>query len=196
MRQMESSGREVEVKLPFDSASAARRALQGLGARPLTGREFEENVLFDRAEHPLLAENKLLRLRRVGARATVTFKAPVPGEFRHKVRREDETRVEDPLAAERIFEGLGFTPTYRYQKFRSEFELGALHICLDETPLGCFVELEGPPAEIDLVAGRLGYPVEAYVRESYRELHEKYAEERGETPGDLVFETPPTATTS
>jgi len=195
MRQMESSPREVEVKLSFDSASAARRALERVGARPLTEREFEENVLFDRDERPLQPESKLLRLRRVGTRATLTYKAPVPGEFRHKVRREDETRVEDPLATERIFEGLGFTPTYRYQKFRSEFELGALHICLDETPLGCFVELEGPAEEIDRAAERLGFSVDAYVRESYRELHERYAEERGEAPGDLVFQTPPSTTT-
>jgi len=185
---MDSSRREVEVKLSFDSPAAAKGALHDLGARPVTPREFEGNVLFERRDDPLKPQQKLLRLRRIGERSLVTFKAPVPGEFRHKVRREDETAVADPDAMERVFEGLGFSPTFRYEKYRSTFEVDGLHVCLDETPLGCFVELEGEPEAIDRVAARLGFPPERYIRLSYIELHEQRAAERGESAGDMVFD--------
>lgn len=185
MRQMEASPREVEIKLPFASPEQALAALETLGATPFTPREFEDNVLFDRAHDPLKPQNKLLRLRRVGDRAVVTMKSPVEGETRHKVRVEDETAVDRPDAMERILRGLGFSPRYRYQKYRAEFRLGALHICLDETPVGCFVELEGEPNEIDLAAEKLGFLPADYVRESYRELHEQVA--GSDEPGDMLF---------
>jgi len=185
MRQMEASPREVEIKLPFASPEQARTALQTLGAAPFTPREFEDNVLFDRAHDALKPQGKLLRLRRIGSRAIVTMKSPVQGEYRHKVRIEDETSVDRPDAMEKILVGLGLTPRYRYQKYRAEFRLGALHICLDETPIGCFVELEGEPDEIDRTAEKLGFSPADYVRESYRELHEQAA--GSDDPGDLIF---------
>ena len=45
--------REIEIKLPFDSATVARERLSGLGARLVRDREFEDNTLFDRETDPL-----------------------------------------------------------------------------------------------------------------------------------------------
>jgi len=59
---------------------------------------------------------------------------------------------------------------------------------LDETPLGCFVELEGPPEEIDSAAQRLGFTPDQYIRESYRELQILDARRRGVPLGDLLME--------
>lgn len=188
MPKMESSRREVEIKLPFDSVSLARERLEGLGATRIRDRRFEDNVLFDRETDPLKPARRVLRLRRDGDRALLTFKAPVEGEYAHKVRVEEESEVSDPDALERILSWLGFTPRYRYQKYRTLFELEDLHVCLDETPLGCFVELEGQPAAIDREAARLGFAPEDYILDSYLELHRKHCEERGTERGDLVFE--------
>jgi len=179
---------EVEVKLPFPSAADARDALQRIGAREVQARLFEDNVVLDRTEIPLAPAGRLLRLRRYGKVATLTFKAPVPGTHRHKVREEHETPVADFDAMRRILEYLGFTPCYRYQKYRTLLELGKLQICLDETPIGCFVELEGPPEEIDRTAEKIGLTVGQYELKTYRELHVQAARERGEEPGDLVFD--------
>jgi len=184
---MDSSRREVEVKLPCDSPAGARRKLDGLGARLVRDRTFEDNILFERETDPLKPARKLLRLRREGGRALLTFKAPVEGDHAHKVRIEDESDVVDPQAVERILAGLGLRPHYRYQKYRTLFELEGLEICLDETPLGCFIELEGEPGAIDRVAAALGYGPDRYVLESYVELHEQWAAERGLPMGDLVF---------
>jgi len=184
---MNRSRREVEVKLMCDSPAEARRRIEALGARLVHDRRFEDNVLFDRDADPLKPARKLLRLRREGGRALLTFKAPVSGEHPHKVRVEEETAVEDPRAAEHILEGLGFRPRYRYQKYRTLFEMDGLEICVDETPLGCFIELEGDPEAIDRAAAELGFGLESYILDSYVELHERWAAERGVPLGDMVF---------
>ena len=68
--------------------------------------------------------------------------------------------------------------------------MGDLHVCLDETPLGCYVELEGPPDQIDRAAEAMGMSPDRYVLETYRELQEKRAREHGTEAGDLVFDDP------
>ncbi len=190
MHRMGQSTQEVEVKLPFASADDAKRRLGVLGARAAGGRLFEDNVVYDRDAEPLKPQGKLLRLRRIGDRSILTYKAPVEGDSRHKVREEHETRVDKPESIENMLEGLGYTPTFRYQKYRTNYSLGQLEICLDETPVGCFVELEGPPDEIDAAAERLGFTPDRYVRDTYRELHEQAAREQGEEAGDMLMNRP------
>ncbi len=185
---MSDSNREIEVKLRFDSPEHALAKLQALGAVESTPRLLEDNILFDRAHDPLHRARKALRLRRIGDRAMLTYKGPVEGDHRYKVRVEHETEVADSDAAERILLALGYEPHWRYQKYRTEFVLERLHICLDETPLGCFVELEGSPDEIDRAAEKLGFSVDDYVTASYRKLLELEAGRRGRRPWDLMFD--------
>jgi len=185
--RMEPPFTEIEVKLRFDTPETAVRALERLGAALSKPRHFEENVLFDREREPLKDTERMVRLRRVDRTAKLTFKAPVPGEHRHKVRIEHETGIEDAEAMERILAGLDLAPSYRYQKYRTVYDLESLQACLDETPLGTFLELEGRPEIIDRVAERLGFSPEQYIRDSYRDLHEAHARDLGEEPGDLVF---------
>ena len=184
---MDRSTREVEIKLAFDSPSSARARLHAAGAVELVPRELEDNVVFDRRAGTLCSANQLLRVRRAGGKALLTFKAPVEGQHAHKVRTEHETRVDDPDALARILEQLGFEPSYRYQKYRTVYALDGLEASLDETPLGCFVELEGSPEGIDRAAHRLGFTAEQYVLESYRELHEHATGEGRIAPGDLLL---------
>jgi len=188
MAVMERARREIEVKLLFESPDSARSSLERIGARVVHERTFEDNIVYDDDRGRLVAAGQLLRLRRWGGAATLTFKAPVEGRHRHKVREEHETAVERPEELERILLGLGFLPIYRYQKYRTLYALGALHACVDETPLGCFVELEGEPADIDRAASSMGLGPDDYVLATYRDLHEQHARSRGERPGDLVFD--------
>jgi adenylate cyclase, class 2 len=185
--KMTPSGRETEIKLPFASPAEAEARLAAIGATLERAREFEENVLFDLPGDALRASGRLLRLRRAGGRAVLTFKGPVPGEHRHKVRVEHETSVDRPDAVVLLLEGLGYAPRYRYQKYRTTFALEGLEIALDETPIGCFVELEGEPAAIDRVAARLGFDASQYILATYRQLQEQLAAGLDTEPGDLVF---------
>ena len=184
---MPSASTEIEIKLPYDSAERARDAVVRLGAHVARKRHFEDNILFDRKHEPLAQQGKLLRLRRVGDAALLTYKAPTARDSKYKVRLEHESEVGDPNAVVQMLEGLGFAPCYRYQKYRTVFELDGLDLCLDETPIGCFVELEGTPEAIDRTAALLGFGEDDYLRQSYRELHVLAAGRRGRPPGDMVF---------
>jgi adenylate cyclase class 2 len=114
----------------------------------------------------------LLRLRVAGSIATLTFKGP-PAKGRYKSRFESETPVSDPDACREILHRLGFRQVFRYEKYRTEYVRLDDHgvVALDETPIGVFFELEGPPAWIASTAQLLGFGIRSYISESYIALH-------------------------
>jgi adenylate cyclase, class 2 len=179
---------EREIKLRFDSAGAARAALEELGARPLRGRRLQDDVLLDSDDGRLQRAGCALRVRRDGDRAAITWKGPVmAGPM--KAREEVETAVGVAGDARRILASLGFVPRFRYQKYREELSLEGLVVAIDETPIGTFVELEGEEAAIASVAGRLGRGPGDYVLASYRSLFLEHRQARGgHGAGDMVFD--------
>ena len=192
MLPMKPSRNEVEIKLRVASARDAVDRIEKLGAVLHRPREFEDNLVYDLPSRVLRNAKQLLRLRREGSAVTLTFKSKAPGKHRHKVYVEHETRVEDGDELHRILTALGYSPWYRYQKYRSIYRLEELEITVDETPIGCYVELEGEPGAIDRVADRLGFTTDDYIRATYHELHEADATERGVPVGDMVFAEPET----
>lgn len=145
-------------------------------------RHFEDNVLFDDDGHGLRAGGKLLRLRRAGGAALLTFKAPSQGVPGIKTRAEIESRVEDPDALRAILEGVGLRPVFRYQKYREAYAWRDAEIVLDETPVGTYLEIEGPASTIQAAADGLGYQPADYILESYAGL---FLASGGK--GDMVF---------
>ena len=113
---------------------------------------------------------------------------------KHKVREEIELEVGDARALGTIFAGLGMQESFHYEKFRTTFRMPesnrwakGLLIELDETPIGNFVELEGPSRAIDRAANLLGYSKDEYVLTNYLRLHAEECMRRGERVGDMVF---------
>jgi adenylate cyclase class IV len=84
----------------------------------------------------------------------------------------------------------GMSRSFRYEKFRTSHIVpgaGGVHVELDETPAGVFLELEGPRRAIDRMARRLGYRREEYITRSYAALHFEECRRRGVRAGDMVF---------
>jgi adenylate cyclase class 2 len=187
---MAKSNRENEIKLAFPSPESAVSRLRTAGAREVMARTFEDNVLFDFTDRRLTASGRMLRLRRCGGTSLLTFKAPVAGEHRHKMKIEYETAVADPEALRSVLLGLGFEVLYRYQKYRATYRLEAVEAAVDETPLGTFVELEGAPNDVDRAAAALGVAPPDYIRATYRELQEADANARGVVAGDMLLNSP------
>lgn len=180
--------RECEVKLEVDDVEALRGRLLQAGATVSGERALEDNRLFDDAQGTLAASGRLLRLRSHRGRHVVTFKAPDPGatDGRYKVRIEHETTIGDAAPFERLLAGLGYAPRWRYQKYRESWELHGLHVEIDETPIGTYLELEGDPEEIDRAVAALDLAGHPYITASYGELARQKS---GRTPPpDLVFE--------
>jgi adenylate cyclase, class 2 len=180
--------KEIEVKLAIDDADEARRRLGEAGAVALAARSFEDNRLYDDAARSLKASGRLLRIRTVGGRTVLTFKArpeEPAGDPRYKIRDEHETEIADAAALDLVLRALGYEPAWRYQKYRQPYRLGGVEVLLDETPVGNFLELEGPPEAIDAAARALGFGPADYDTRTYRELHQ--ARTGREEPGDMVF---------
>jgi adenylate cyclase class 2 len=202
-------GKEREIKLRIEDLAGLRGLLRKLGARVVKGRVHERNALFDTATSTLAKREHLLRIRTekpvgrrgaAGWRSVLTFKRPFrrarasgKGEA-HKVREEIELGISDDRALAWIFEGLGMRRRFRYEKFRTTFRLAAsnpwanrLLIELDETPIGIFLELEGPAGAIDRAARTLGFAKRDYVVANYMALYREYCRVRGEKPRDMLF---------
>lgn len=181
--------REVEIKLAAPNLGAVRRRALRLGFRPLTRRLFERNQVFDTPNRALREAGQLLRLRSKGRQNWLTWKGSTEPASRHKTRTEIETEVGDARRLGRILQLLGFQPVFEYEKYRTDLgrpgEKGK--ILLDETPIGNFIELEGPPPWIDRVARQLGYGPEDYIHASYGVLYMNWRRTRGIQPGGMVF---------
>jgi len=113
---------------------------------------------------------------------------------RYKVREEIEVGVADPGRLKAIFEALGLRGWFRYEKYRTSYQLPAslrwakgLEILLDETPIGNFLELEGPPEAIDQAAALLGYSHSDHITKSYLQLYLDQCRKQGLPASDMVF---------
>jgi adenylate cyclase class 2 len=102
-----------------------------------------------------------------------TFKGP-PELGKHKIRKEIEFELPSAEACAEVLEALGYRPAFRYEKYRTEYTSQSVtsgRAMLDETPVGAFLELEGPPRWIDRMARRLGFREADYITATYAELH-------------------------
>jgi len=180
---------ENEIKLAIPDAATARRLLRRAAFRVAKSRVFEANTVLDTPGRDIINGGRLLRLRQVRGHGTLTYKGPTQEGHRHKSREEIEATVDDPAAARRILECLGYRPVFRYEKFRTEFhrsgEPGVAQI--DETPIGVFLELEGPPRWVDRTARALGFAPSDYILKSYGRLYIESCEARGIPPQNMVF---------
>src|SRR5713226_3003336 len=179
---------ETEIKLRIESPATTRRLLARLGYSIATPRVFESNTIFDTPDARLRRAQNLLRLRQAGARNTIAFKGP-PIEGKYKVRPEVESDFTDSAAMREILGGLGLRPVFRYEKYRTEYRKPRQpgSVMLDETPIGEFVELEGPPNWIDRAAKELGYSAAEYITDSYGGLYLAHCKCKRLRPGHMLF---------
>ena len=166
---------EKKYRLPKQRRVAVERRLHETGAlsKPI---EFEENTLYRGGR--LKLGGCALRLRRVGARAILTFKQRLPTKSSIKHQQEEETEVADAEAAHAILTALGFQPALVYEKRRTRWQLGRAEIVIDELPFGLFMEIEGTEKEIARVETLLGIEDLPAVMETYPTLTANLGKER------------------
>jgi adenylate cyclase class 2 len=181
-----ASPKEVEIKFALDDLRAIERKLRALRFRRQTPRTREINTLYDLPGAVLRQRGELLRLRKHGDGWTLTHKAPgIVG--RYKSRVETETAVENGERMHGILTALGFAPSFRYEKFRSEWSAGTGHVVLDETPIGNYGEIEGPPRWIDRTARALGIAPAQYITDSYAQLFADWKMRTGSRAEAMTF---------
>src|ERR1700722_5229773 len=159
---------EIEIKFRIEDLTSLSRALKSADFKLVTPFTHEINSLYDLPGQKLRKKGELLRLRKYGEKWVLTHKAKSNAKTgRHKSRVELESKVENGPQLDAILRALGYTPTFRYEKYRAEWADGQGHVVLDKTPIGNFGEIEGPPRWIDRIASALGIGKAAYTTKPY-----------------------------
>jgi adenylate cyclase class 2 len=178
---------EIEVKFRVGDLRTLRRKLRAAGFRLKTRRTHEMNTLYDLPGGVLRKHKELLRLRQYGSEWKLTFKSK--GKIgRHSSRDELETGVSDGKMMDAILRALGYSPSFRYEKFRQEWTDGKGQVVVDETPIGNFCEIEGSSRWIDATAKRLGVNHADYITKNYATLFAEWKKETRSRAQEMTFQ--------
>ena len=179
--------REVEIKFVLQDVKDMERRLRRAGFRRKTQRTHEMNTLYDLPSGEMRSRGEVLRLREYGGHWTLTHKSR-GRSGRHKTRIENETSVSNGAQTEAILVALGYRPTFRYEKYRTEWTDGSGHVVLDETPIGNFGEIEGPPSWIDHITHTLNIPKDPCCTQSYGQLFMDWKRRTRNSARNMMFE--------
>ena len=179
---------EIEIKFRVSDLRALRRKLSAAGFRLVTRRTHELNTLYDLPGEVLRSRNELLRIRKYGSAWTLTHKSGTR-KAHHSSRIELETGVTDGKQMDAILRALGYAPTFRYEKFRAEWSDGKGHVVTDETPIGNFCEIEGPPRWIDATAKKLEVSRADYITKNYATLFLEWKQKTKSKAQEMTFDS-------
>lgn len=185
---MNSENREIEVKLPVSSAEALIPRILELGGVCELPMQLERNLRFDTPKGELSENEQVLRLRASGERAILTFKSDRNSTDGLADREEIETDVSDFDKAQLILERLGYGVFFIYEKYRAIYSLDGTGIFVDHTPIGDFIEIEGPDEEtIRHSAEKLGLDWSSRSGIGYKTLFNRWKEKSGFKGRDMTF---------
>jgi adenylate cyclase class 2 len=178
---------EVEIKFLVRDAEALVRCLQEAGFHEETPSTFEANTLYDSATGDLRRAGEVLRLREYGGRWRITHKSR-GAAVKYKSRIEHETAVASGDEMHAILTSLGYTPAFRYEKYRAEWSDGTGEVVIDRTPIGDLAEIEGDPRWIDRIAKVIGLNESDYITASYAELFFRWKQRTCSSARNMTFE--------
>jgi adenylate cyclase, class 2 len=177
---------EIEIKFRVPDLRALTRQLKSARFHLETPPKHEINTLYDLPGQVLRQRKELLRLRQYGSEWKLTHKAG--GKVgRHSSREELETNVENGKHMDAILRALGYSPSFRYEKFRAEWSDGKGNVVVDETPIGNFAEIEGPSRWIDQTAKKLGVTRDQYIMKNYATLFADWKQETKSNAEEMTF---------
>ncbi len=177
---------EIEIKFRVANLRMLRRKLKAAKFRLVTPRTHEMNTLYDLPGQVLRKRKQLLRLRQYGSEWKLTHKSGTKAA-RHSRREELETQVEDGKKMDSILRALGYSPSFRYEKFRAEWSDSKGNVVVDQTPIGNFCEIEGPARWIDKTAKSLGVGRDQYIMKNYATLFADWKQETKSKAEEMTF---------
>jgi adenylate cyclase class 2 len=179
--------KEIEIKFRVRSLRSLARKLSAARFRLKTPRTREMNTLYDLPGLQLRGRKELLRLREYGSSWRLTHKSRSK-IGRHSSRTELETEVGNGKVMDAILRALGYSPSFRYEKFRAEWTDGEGQVVVDHTPIGDFCEIEGKPRWIDATATKLGVGREDYITKNYATLFAEWKQQTKSSAVEMTFE--------
>jgi len=180
--------REIEAKFPIQDAGEWIARLEAMDLVCEQRKCHEMNYRFDTADRKLSAAHQVLRLRTENGSVTLTYKCAEKSQGGIAFREEIETHVSDEKQMQLILERLSFEVYFMYEKYRSVFQFGGVLLMVDHTPIGDFLEIEGPDEKmIRDHAERLGLDWKTSTAKSYQSLFKEWAESVHFSGRDMLF---------
>jgi predicted adenylyl cyclase CyaB len=165
---------EIEVKIQIKDPEEIRTKLIKLKAEIDRERHHEVNTLYDYSSGKLIKKIQAIRLRSINKKKHfLTFKGTPHKSRQFKIRDEFETEVRNLKDTKKILASLELKPSFQYEKFRTVYRFKRLKICLDETSVGNYLELEGRQHEIVRFAKLLGFLRKDFIKKNYIQLIEE-----------------------
>lgn len=179
---------ETEIKIrvaDVGTLQAIAAQIVQIGGALGSPRVWERNIRYEDAGGTLTPTQRVLRLRQ-DSRARLTYKEPHAESGLS--RTEIEVEVSDFDQTALLLGKLGFRAAWAYEKYRTTYHLSGCEVVLDETPIGAFVEIEGPNvAAIFALAGQIGLGERPYLVTSYSDLFFTLRERLRLPFADLTF---------
>lgn len=161
---------EIEVKIKIEHLTDIKEKILAQGAELAKERYPHDDTFYDFPSFELKKKHHALRVRKVHKKTFLTFKGPGQKSRKFKIKEEYETEVKNEKHLRQILNSLGLQPVFHYSKFRTVFRKKRLTICLDETPIGNFLELEGQQSDIVKFAQALNFSKEDFIKLDYVQL--------------------------
>ncbi len=171
--------KEIEAKILEIDRKQVLTQLMLLGAVEEFKKEFYA-IYYDTPDRALTTSGKVIRLRKEGDVSVLTYKERSDSTEGIKVMEEHESIVEDFEAVQLILSGLGYVPTLNIRKVRTQYQLGKVHIVIDEmlddhSNIPEFIEVEaGSLEEVEEIAGKLGFDKSRLSNMSVADLADHY----------------------
>ena len=140
--------REVEVKILGVDREEVESRLNRLKATKILEDDVD-TIFFDFPSNSISKAKNLLRLRKIGSRAEITFKKFVESD-KAKVRIEYAVSVSDFEAANSILQSLSLIPILRMEKHRTSYVMSdGVEVDIDKytgqySHIPTLLEIEGP----------------------------------------------------
>ena len=164
---------ETEVKIRIPNISSTRDLLESLGFRKEVEMQEEISTLWD-SNGLLRSKQSALRLRVYAGETLLTYKGARLPHSQFKIRPESEVNVSDRDEMESILRYLGYEPMLTMIKHREIWNRPELTACIDETPFGLYLELEGEPSAIKLAMETFCKDPGKVEKRDYPTLYEIY----------------------
>lgn len=133
-------------------------------------KEKEVDYSFDTQDRYLVRHGKLLRLRKKGKEALLTFKGPMLIS-RFKKREELNIGLKDFKTAWHLLDCVGFEGCFNKEKIRQRFKYRGVELFLDRLPfIGYYLEIEGKDKDILKIVKILKFDIKQAIKESYNQL--------------------------
>jgi len=161
---------EIEVKIKISDPKSLQKKIITQGAQLLSPRHLEENIFYDFPSQDLHKKRNALRLRRIHKKGYLTFKGPPQKSRKFKIREEYETEIKNVKQLQKILKNLGLNPVFQYKKHRTILKKKNLVVCIDETDIGNYIELEGEQNEIVKFSKGMGFSKNDFIKLDYVQM--------------------------